>query len=489
MALVHENFQGYLEGAYLEDAYLSGIHGPHLPSQFEVVIVDSQKPTNAQFEAKITVEKDTSAQFESVINDKETDLNSQFEVKVVDSLKSMPSQFEPVISVIKDMPSQFIKTGIVHRICQGYLEGGYLEDAYLAAKHCASLHTQFEVQIVQEKDLNAQFEAKIVDYERDLNAQFEAKIVDSIKDLNAQFTAALTSALNSQFTVVIYNITATRILCDFLSRGLPVAQGGSGGQNWTAKIGAVDVTKPGDFSPNNMNTDIVEQRWESTSGSVSNVNLDVDTEIAQGVTIDTLAILDHNFSPGAVLTLQGADDAAFTVINTTISLPITEENIYYIAPIFPTAVDQNRYWRFNINDPLNSDNFLRVGTIIFGNSIILSEAGCITDKIKRTNKHFADRIRTEGFTTVSNDRALKRKVDLRFENIKFGLGDFEKLDDIFRTARTSLKCLWIPVPQIPGRFAAFAKIVDIPVEEHNVKSRTDVDLDLITFNVSVDESL
>ena len=490
MALVHETLSGYLDDDYLSGPYLGGTNGVHLPSQFEVVIVDKQKPTNAQFEAKITVEKDTNSQFEVQILDNLKDTHGQFESKIVDSIKDTNVQFESVIVFNKDTPAQFIKTGIVHRICQGYLEGGYLEEAYLTSILCASLHSQFEVKVVDSiKDTGVQFECTIADFEKDTGVQFESKIIDFQRDLNAQFNASIIDRLNSQFTVVIYNITATRVLCDFLSRGLPVAQGGTGGQNWTAKIGAVDVTKPGDFSPNNLNTDIVEQRWESTTGSISNVNLDVDTEIAQGVTIDTLAILDHNVSPGGTITLQGANDAAFSVVNTTISLPVTEENIFYIAPIFPTSADQNRYWRFNINDPLNSDNFLRVGTIIFGNAVILSEAGCITDRIKRTNTHFADRIRTEGFTTVSNDRALKRKVDMRFENIKFGLGDFEKLDDIFRTARTSLKCLWIPVPQIPSRFAAFAKIITIPVEEHNVKSRSDVDLDLITFNLSVDESL
>ncbi len=533
MAFTHENLSGYLDDAYMEGPYLGGTYGVPVPAQFEVKIVNSETATQAQFEAKIVdaikrvgaqyqalieasktmpaqfaaqildreralqaqyealindLTKVTGAQFGSVSADFPKAMPAQFESRIIDSLKNVGAQYQASnLAFTKPIPSSFIKTGIVHRICQGYLEGGYLESAYLAEFLCASLHSQFEVKIVDSKNTQAQFEAKI-DSDKAVGSQFAIQIIDFEQATNAQYKVSIIKQTGAQYQVVLYNLTQTRILCDFLSRGLSVAQGGTGGLNWTATIGGSPITKPGDFSPNNLNTDIVEQRWESTAGSVSNVNLDVDTEISQGVTIDTLAILDHNFSPGATLVLQGSNVSNFSIINTTITIPIEEENIFYIAPTFPTATDQNRYWRFNINDPLNSDGFLRVGTIVFGNAIIMSEENCVTDKIKRTTAHFADRVRTEGFTTVSNDRAIKRKIDLRFENIKFGLGDFEKLNDIFRTARTSLKCLWIPTPQIPDRFAVFGKITQLPTEEHNVKSRTDVDLDLVTFNLTIDES-
>ena len=444
MALVHEPLIGYLEDPYLEGPYLGGTNGAHLPAQFEVVVADSLKTTNAQFEAIIDATKITNA--------------------------------------------QFFKGVLTHKFCEsGYLEGDYLEQGYLAERYCVSLPAQFEVLVEEEKILNAQFEAQIVDFEKILNAQFEGRI-DYQNILNAQFTVSITNLLNAQFQVVLYNSTQLRILCDFASRGLTIAEGGSGGNNWTAKIGAGDVTAPGDFSASNLNTDIVEERWQSTNGSIGNVNLDCDSEIPQGVTIDTLAILDHNISPGGILNLQGSDLANFSVINVTIPLPVTEENIYYIAPTFPTSIAQNRYWRFNINDPVNQDNFLRIGTIIFGNSIILSQNSCVTDKVRRKRRHFADSIRTESFTTASNDRALKRQVTLNFKDLKFGTGDFSKLDDIFRVARTSLKCLWVPYPQIPDRFAVFGKLTDLPEEEHNDKSTTDIDLDYINFTITIDES-
>lgn len=488
MALDHEVIVGYSEDDYLNDPYLGGTNGVHLPCQFEVVIADTLKPTPAQYEAKIESTKALPAQFEAVLDDKTKAMPAQFTHTFADQTKDMPAQFEVQVVHLKPTNAQFLKGNLIHRQCFGYLEDDYLEGAYLAERLCVALPAQFEVLINGVKNMPAQFEAKIVDSIKDMPAQFEVTIADALKALGAQFNASITKLLGAQFQVVLYNITQLRILCTFLSRGLPVAQGGSGGQNWTATIGGLPITKAGDFSPNNMNTDIVEQRWESQAGAISNVNLDVDTEIAQGVTIDTLAILDHNISPGGTLILQGSNVPTFAVINTTITLPIEEENIFYIAPTFPTAVDQNRYWRFNVNDPLNSDNYLRIGTIIFGNAIIMSEANCMTDKIKRTTVHFADRVRTEGFTTVSNDRAIKRKIDLRFQDIQYGLGDFAKLDDIFRTARTSLKCLWVPVPQIPSRFAVFGKVTQLPSEEHNVKSRVNTDMDLITFNITVDES-
>jgi len=88
----------------------------------------------------------------------------------------------------------------------------------------------------------------------------------------------------------------------------------------------------------------------------------------------------------------------------TINLDATEENIYYIAPEFPTQ--QYRYWRFVINDVTNPDTYLQIGTIIFGTTVIL-QGECFVDELTRRTKHFSDKVQTEGFTNVSNDRALE----------------------------------------------------------------------------------
>jgi hypothetical protein len=212
--------------------------------------------------------------------------------------------------------------------------------------------------------------------------------------------------------------------------------------------------------------------------------LTCDTQVVQGILIDTFAMLNHNLTTSATISFQGSNDSLFSTIGVTIPIEATEENAYYIAPTFPT--DQYRYWRLVIADITNPDGFLQIGTILFGTTVIL-QGECFVDEVIRRTKHFSDKVQTEGFTNVSNDRALKYATGLEFRNIQYGRGNFKNLKSIFRTARTSLKCLWIPDPQDPPRFAVFGKLTQIPEERH-VNLGPDAS-DNVDFSVEVDESL
>jgi hypothetical protein len=272
-----------------------------------------------------------------------------------------------------------------------------------------------------------------------------------------------------QVTVVLYNTTNLRILYNFPSRG--------NGSNWVASS-----TAPGDFNANNLNTDIVEQQWRSMQGSVVSVTLDCDTGVTS-VFVDTIAILNHNLTTTAVLVLEGSNVADQSVVGVTIPIEVTKTNIIYVAPTLPLA--GYRYWRFVINDPTNPTGQLQIGTIVFGNSVIF-EGDNITDSVKLKKVHFADRIKTEGYTDVVNDRALKRAVEINFKNLNYENGNYTELEAIFDLVRTSLKALWIPDPQAPTRFGVFGKISELPDEQHN---NLGVGSDYIDITLNIDESL
>jgi len=63
--------------------------------------------------------------------------------------------------------------------------------------------------------------------------------------------------------------------------------------------------------------------------------------------------------------------------------------------------------------------------------------------------------------------------------------NYQNMLNVFDDARTVLKCLWIPTPEIPKRFMVFGKLTKIPEETHNVKSN---DKDYINFTIEVDEA-
>lgn len=349
-----------------------------------------------------------------------------------------------------------------------YLEAPYLVWPYLSAMGTGSTGMQFKKQIISGPVTYTQVELRVVK-DSDLHIQFQYRIENVLSSLHMQALFIVSSVLGTQVTLAIYNVTNLRILYDFPSRG-------TSGTNWSVIAGG---TETGDFSVNNLNTDIVEQVYRATAKTVS---IQCDTEISQGIFNDTVAILGHNFTTSAIVLMQGSNDSGFASVGVSEVLDVERENMFWIADSLPLA--SYRYWRFTITDTTNADN-LQIGTIVFGSSIIFS-GECFVDTVVRRKTHFADRVRTEGFTSVSNDRALKRAVSLTFKSLNYNRDNYSNLSTVIDEARTSLKCLWIPTPEFPSRFAVFGKLSEIPVETHKVIGS---DADYIDLDITVDEAL
>lgn len=392
------------------------------------------------------------------LNDKMKEMASQFSAHVVDHTKSSGLE----VRIDKSFP---------HIKCEdrGYLKEPYLEGQYLAAGYCVDGPIQVEIILIKPSSEGIQAKAAILAWTH-VAAQIMAAIVNHMHPIALQFSSYQAKKLGVQFTAVLYNTNRLRVLYTFPSRGVT-------GTNWTATS-----TAAGDFSVNNLNTDIVEQRWQSAA-TVTTATLTCDTEVVQGVPIDTLAILSHNLTTSANLTLEGSADNFATVGE---SMPLTiarGEEIYYIAEEYPK--NYWRYWRIQIVDSTNPDAYLRIGTIVFGSSTILQGEN-FTDIVQKKKIHFSDKVKTEGFTSMSNDRALKKSVNLDFQKISYERGNYKNLEYIFDYARTSLKCLWIPDPQSPDRFSVFGKLAQMPDESHQNMGEG---ADFVDFTVEVDESL
>lgn len=288
-----------------------------------------------------------------------------------------------------------------------------------------------------------------------------------------QATLLRTKKVGFQATLVIYNITQLRILSEFASRGTPALLG----NNWTTTSQA-----SGDFLPRNVNTDIEEQVFRS---AIPSVTLTCDTGLSQGTTIDTLSFRNHNLTTEASITLQGSKDNFATI---DVSIPIVSEtqHLYYIAPVFPTGTaNQNRYWRFVIDDPTNPDGYIEIGCILFGNARIFSKKESFINPIKHGDIHFVDGLPTEGFTSSNNDRALKKYMSLSFQDLDRSLGNIRIIERVLQLYRTSQKVLVIPRPSKPSRYAVFGKLRDMPeLTETDVSNDDDATSD--TAYVSLD---
>jgi hypothetical protein len=315
----------------------------------------------------------------------------------------------------------------VHKSCLGWMEGPWMSDPWMTGTFCVALGMQV------------------------VGSGFKA--------------------LGMQVNSRLYNTNNLRILCDFLSRGLT-------GSNWSATS-----TETGDFSPNNLNTDLVEQVWRSTSTVTQILTCDAQA----GILVDTVGMINHNLSSAGQVTLQASDSAIFSTIDLDIDLQFTSENIYWLSPELPLV--SFRYWRFIIDDVTNPDGFIQVGSIVFGSSEIFA-GECFVDDVDFGFVDYTDKVSTEGFTNISNSRTIKKVLGLQFRFLNSFEGNFKIMRSLFTTFRTTHKCLWIPTPDatdqsVTGRFSVFSKLVSIPRERHKSPSN---DLDYASFSVDLDEA-
>jgi hypothetical protein len=254
---------------------------------------------------------------------------------------------------------------------------------------------------------------------------------------------------------------------DFPSRG--------DGTTWS---GSSATSSSNAFSPNNLNTDIVEQVWRSSAGTSHTLQCVPGTP--EFVLVDTFAMLNHNLTLGATITFEGSNNGVTYPFSVSITPEL--ENCYWVSPDLPTTA--YKFWRVNISDPSNPDGYLQIGSIVFGSSVIFTLAETFTDDVNFGLKQFDDKIYTEGFTNVSNDRGQKKYLGLNFELLKAKDANFKNLRTLFKEAGTLLKVLYIPTPQDPSEFAVFAKMKEIPQESHKQMGERYVSLSL-----DLDESL
>ena len=239
---------------------------------------------------------------------------------------------------VKAAPLQIIEHG-------SYLDGsdGYLSGAgYLLGIKCALQGMQVEGLIVENNFTGMQVEAFIIDDTDDkfTGMQVNIRIFDETR-IGMQVDRNRVAPTGFQATMVLYNTTQLRILCAFPSRGTVALAG----NNWTSPQG-VEV---GDFSLNNLNTDVLEQRTQSPSGVKALWEIRCDTGLSNTF-VDTIAILEHNLTISATITFQGSDDPAFGAITISEVLTTEVDNMYFIAlanvtsriPSKPRAIPQSQ---------------------------------------------------------------------------------------------------------------------------------------------------
>lgn len=355
-------------------------------------------------------------------------------------------QVDAFVNKLKATGMEAYHDTLRHWLHEVYLEGDYLTEAYLVEMMCAFLGQQTRMTVAKQSTYGMQT-LMTVTASKNIGQQVKM-IVYTDRHYGMQVALIKALRLGQQAQMIIYNNTQFRILREFASRG-------TNGINWSSTS-----TAAGDFGPNNLNTDVEEQVFRS---GVSSIELICDTQITQGVTIDTIGIRNHNLTKNALIQVQGSNSPTFASINVTFDMSVELLHAYYIAAVAPTGVaNQNRYWKFVISDPTNPSAYVQIGCILFGTANIISKVDEFDNPIRYGYRHFRDALQTEGFTATMNDRALKKYLRLSFSELSRKNRNNEILVDYMMAARTSLKCLIIPTPLYASRHAVFAKLKEMP---------------------------
>ena len=446
--------------------------------------------------------------------------------------QAVASQVNIKINTQSNQPSQvWMEDSIFYARCGGFLERPFLTDPFLIYPLvCAGSRSQYDSIINGLSGSHSQYNATInatavvpSQYLGKINAtavvpnqyfgtiisinpvpsQYLARISRAItqpsqylarinveKVMPGQFQSVATSASHSQVTVVLYNIVRPRILVDFVSRGAGVEGGGNNawgfpkgtGQNWQASS-----TEIGDYSILNVNNDVEEFVWKSAPGDVSGVVLKNDSEIPQGVFVDTIYVGNHNLTTSAIFRFQGSDDPLFATTPLSEDLEVRAGRIYWVAPVLPLV--SYKYYRIVIIDPSNPAGQLQIGTIVFGSAVIMITE-CPTQDVDIDWTEFKESVRTEGFTSVGNSRSLKKAMKWDWRYIRYEAGDYQRLFDVIQYVRTTLKAVWFLDPRntdMQHRFSAFGKLRKVPSERHRVIGPDDYE-DHISFPIEIDEA-
>ena len=291
-----------------------------------------------------------------------------------------------------------------------------------------------------------------------------------------------TKVIPCQVRLVAYNVDKIRVLWEIKSDGTESS-------NYTASSEA-----SADKGVINLKSDIIEKYWQTDTSEDEWCQFDAGD--GRTISLDTFALIAHNLSGSASVVLKGyggSGDAApgdwsAVAVYATLTMPEDpdEDKLIYIAPTLPA--NSYRHWRVEIDDPQNPDGFIRVGRLVAGSALIFNGENCLAD-IDLTDVPFNNEMKLNGFTGITNARALKRLMKVRFRDLdRVNRSNYRLLKRYIRYCRTSLKALVIVDPSDEAtkyQFTAYAKLREAVQESHRFNAS---DSATVAFELIYDEA-
>lgn len=113
-----------------------------------------------------------------------------------------------------------------------------------------------------------------------------------------------------------------------------------------------------EYPAGNLKALPIAQAWKSSG--LANQNIDIDLGSAKNVSL--IALVNHNLSAGARITVTGASNSTFSANTVRLSVPRAARNAWTIR----SGTASRQHWRITLEDASNPDGEMRVGYIVIG---------------------------------------------------------------------------------------------------------------------------
>ena len=251
--------------------------------------------------------------------------------------------------------------------------------------------------------------------------------------------------------------------------------------NRNVETPAIDIvecspTAEGDFAPENIFTDSVRHTWRTQECLTPQY---IIIKAQKKTVIDTFAILGHNFSPDAIITIEANIGNNFTAPPVKFVVPAYPDNLV-IAQEFDASCD---HYKITVLDPTNPCGYIEFGRVIGGRALIMRNDEDITDSYSVSYKDNSEKLRTLGFFTASNENITSRDLSCSFSKLYTVEGkneNYVKLREMFKLMKTTKPFLTVLDRASPNKLAIWGQLKSIPNDSFTVN-------DFVSMSLSIAE--
>lgn len=239
---------------------------------------------------------------------------------------------------------------------------------------------------------------------------------------------------------------------------------------------SVTSTAAGDHSKINLTTSPLRQTWRSNGLATQEIVIQANDTT---VTPDIFAILNHNLSSDAIVTVKCSLTNNFASPALTFSMTWNEKHMVFVTNLgqgFP-------YYKITIIDPANPCGFIEIGRIVAGAAFAFTNNEDIEDAFSISTDDLASSMQTEGFFRASNERVKVDNLAVSFPKLDSRAGgdvNYRGLLSMCKFVGTTLPFLTIVDPNEPYFSVLWGQLKLIPARNYGVLRFTD-------FRMTIDE--